>query len=327
MKTQLIKSAALTALITISFLKANAQVNPVITGADPDAITVGKEYWVYPTNGSDTGRFRRDDRFFGYSSPDMVHWQNRGELINIKDISWIKDDSVKNHGLWAPDVLEHKGKFYLYYSVGPQNPKPSRLGVAVSDYPNKDFKDSGKPLLTGGDHFEAIDPMVYDDPKTKKSYLYTGGSAGSTLRVFELKKNMVEIDHEIKVDQPPHFTEGVFMHERNGIYYLSYSHGSYNNATYSVHYAMSKSPLGPWDYKGAILVSDATHKGPGHHAFVMNPKTKEWFIIYHRWDRTDEKGPFRGVRRVAIEKLTYNADGTIVPVVMTDSPPPSSPIK
>jgi hypothetical protein len=39
---------------------------------------------------------------------------------------------------------------------------------------------SGKPLVTGGNGFEAIDPMVFVDPKTKTPYLYAGGSAGAT---------------------------------------------------------------------------------------------------------------------------------------------------
>lgn len=329
MKKNLLNIGVLVLSIILLTLKNDAlfaQGNPVLTGADPDAITVGKEYWIYPTNSSDTGSHRRTDRFYGYSSKDLTKWENRGQLIQINEIPWIKDDSAKHHELWAPDVLEHKGKFYLYYAVGPQNPTPSRLGVAVSNSPSQGFKDAGKPLLTGGNGFEAIDPMVFIDPASGNAYLYAGGSAGATLRVYQLKPNLTEIDHEIKVDQPPMFTEGVFMHERNGIYYLSYSHGRWNNSTYSVHYATSKSPVGPWEYRGPILVSDATHKGPGHHSFVVNPDTKQWFIVYHRWERSDD-GPFRGTRKTAIEPVTYKPDGSIVPITMTDTTPKASPIR
>jgi len=304
---------------------AIAQGNPVLTGADPDAITVGKEYWIYPTNSLDTGTHRNTDRFYAYSSKDLTNWKNRGQLIQIDEIPWIKDDSAKRHALWAPDVLEHNGKFYLYYAVGPQNPTPSRIGVAISSSPSHGFKDVGRPLLTGGNGFEAIDPTVFIDPKTGIAYLYAGGSSGAKLRVFQLKSNLTEIDHEISIAQPPMFTEGVFMHERNGIYYLSYSHGRWNDASYSVHYATAISPVGPWVYRGAILVSDSTHKGPGHHSFVENPSTHQWFIVYHRWENTGN-GPFSGTRKTAIEPIFYRPDGTIMPVKMSDKNKLTSPI-
>ncbi|WP_159317014.1 family 43 glycosylhydrolase, partial [Raoultella terrigena] len=135
--------------------------------------------------------------------------------------------------LWAPGVATARGKWYLYYSVGPQNPTPSRIGVAVADRPEGPYRDSGKPLVTGelvrdGRGFEAIDPMVFVDPRSGKAYLYTGGSAGARLRVWELNRDMISLAREVPVAQPPQFTEGAFMHERAGTYYLSYSHGRFN---------------------------------------------------------------------------------------------------
>jgi beta-xylosidase len=315
-------------LLAMGYQHTFAQGNPVLSGADPHAVVFGKEYWIYPTNGADTGLYRRSDRFFSYSSTDLSKWQRRGTLLTIDEIKWIKDDGAQKHSLWAPAMIVHKGKYYLYYSVGPQNPTPSRIGVAISNSPATGFKDSGKPLLTGGNGFEAIDPMVFVDPKSKNTYLYCGGSAGAKLRVFQLKKNLIEIDHEIPVEQPPLFTEGVFMHERNGIYYLSYSHGKWDNNTYSVHYGTSSTPFGPWQYHGTMLVSDAKHIGPGHHSFITNPSTGQWYIVYHRWtDETNGKGPLKIMRKTAIEPIIYNADGTIAQVVMTDSAPTPSPIK
>src|SRR3546814_12614906 len=97
--------------------------------------------------------------------------------------------------------------------------------------------DLGQPLLTGGGGFEAIDPMVFADAKSGKTYIYAGGSAGSTLRVFVLTPDLLTIDHEVKVAKLPHFTEGAFMHERDGIYYLSYRPGRWKDATHSVHFS------------------------------------------------------------------------------------------
>ncbi|HEY0623656.1 family 43 glycosylhydrolase [Sphingomonas sp.] len=290
--------------------------NPQFEGADPHAIVIGGELWVFPTGGP--GGSWSADRFGAFSTSDLETWRNRGELIRRDQIRWIGDDGAPQHFLWAPGVAAANGRYYLYYSVGPQNPTPSRIGVAVADRPEGPYTDSGKPLLTGGNGFEAIDPMVFVDPKTKTPYFYVGGSAGATLRVFELNPDMVSFRREVKVDQPQSFTEGAFMHERDGTYYLSYSHGKWNDASYSVHYSTSSSPTGPWTYRGKILESDATHQGPGHHSFVRHPKDGGLMIVYHRWERPRGEGPFRGERQVAVERVRYAPDGSIEPIRMTD---------
>ncbi|MEG3175542.1 family 43 glycosylhydrolase [Sphingomonas sp. RB3P16] len=290
--------------------------NPQFQGADPHAMFIGDELWVFPTGGP--GGSWEADRFGAFSSTDRKHWKPRGELIRRDQIKWIGDDGAKQHFLWAPGVATRDGKWYLYYSVGPQNPTPSRIGVAVASKPQGPYVDSGKPLLTGGNGFEAIDPMTFVDPKSGKAYLYAGGSAGAKLRVFELTRDMVSIDHEVAIEQPPEFTEGAFMHERDGIYYLSYSHGHWNGPDYSVHYATAASPTGPWVYRGPILTSDARHKGPGHHSFTRDPRTGAWLIVYHRWENPKGEMPYKGERQVAIERLRYAPDGRILPVRMTD---------
>lgn len=294
--------------------------NPQFEGADPHAMMIGKELWVFPTGGP--GGSWTADRFGAFSSSDLRTWKPRGELIRRDQISWITDDGAPEHFLWAPGVATRDGKYYLYYSVGPQIPTPSRIGVAVADRPEGPYRDSGKPLVTGqlvkdGRGFEAIDPMAFVDAKTGKAYLYAGGSAGATLRVWELNSDMVSIAREISVATPPNFTEGAFMHERNGIYYLSYSRGKWNGASYSVYYATASSPTGPWTYRGPILTGDATRKGPGHHSFVKVPGGG-WLIVYHRWENPGAAEPFKGERQIAIDRVRYDAKGLILPIRMTD---------
>lgn len=302
--------AAAAALLLAGCATDRAPGNPLFAGADPHAIAIGDEYWIYPTGG--------EGRLTAWSSLDLIDWRERGTAIRMSDIDWIDDDGAPVHHLWAPSVVEANGRWYLYYSVGPQNPTPSRIGVAVGTSPEGPFVDSGRPLLSGGNGFEAIDPMVFVDPKSGIRYLYAGGSAGATLRVFELAPDMVTIARELAVDQPPSFTEAPFMHERDGLYYLSYSHGSWNRGNYSVHYATAPSPTGPWAYRGVILESDATRQGPGHHSFLRDPRTGEWLIVYHRWEKRPSNGIFSGKRQIAIEPIGYAPDGAILPVRMTD---------
>jgi len=297
-------------LVCLSCLGAGFP-NPVMPGADPHALAWGGAVWIYPTWG------RGGQQFYAFSSTNLQRWERHGPVLDFKDVRWIKDDGRDAHQAWAPGVLEKSGRFYFYYSVGPQGETPSRIGVAVGANPAGPFVDSGKPLLTGGNGFEAIDPMVLTDPKTGKSYLYAGGSAGAKLRVFEMNADLVSFAREIIVTTPPQFTEGAFMHEREGRYYLSYSHGGWRDTSYSVHYAMGDSPIGPWQYEGAILTSDANRKGPGHHSFIQHPSSGGWLIFYHRWENQKGDGPYSGSRQVCIDQLEYYADGRIKPVVMT----------
>lgn len=281
--------------------------NPVMDGADPDILLVDDAVWMYTTSGP-------QKQFFAYSSTDLVNWQTHGPILDFDDVPWIPADKYA----WAPGVFQKNGTYYLYYSVGP---KPSYIGVAAAASPAGPFIDSGAPLLADNNDpsFEAIDAMVFTDPQTGTSYLYAGGSAGSRLRVFELNSDMISFAQEIGVSNPYQFTEGSFMHYNDGIYYMSYSHGTWNYDSYSVHYSTASTPCGPWTYRGVLMQSSDTHKGPGHHSFLYNAAMDQWYIFYHRWNDRTGSGPYSGSRSIAIENMQYNANGTIRPFTLTDT--------
>ncbi|MES2474163.1 MAG: family 43 glycosylhydrolase [Verrucomicrobiota bacterium] len=287
--------------------------NPIFPGADPHAAILDGKLWIYPTHSE------RGKNFFVFRLTPERTWEKVGPIFDLKDVDWLKKERYRRLGPWAPCIAQKDGKFYFYYSVGPQSEeRPSRIGVAVADSPTGPFVDSGKPLLGGGNGFEAIDPMVFEDKQSGKWYFYAGGSAGAKLRVFELADDLVSFRKEIPVETPEKFTEGAFMHHEGGLYHLTYSHGGWKDATYSVHHATAETPVGPWKYRGAILSSDATHKGPGHHSIVQIPSSGKWHIIYHRWNKREGDGPFSGFRDTAIDALVHRADGSIAPVEMTD---------
>jgi beta-xylosidase len=289
-------------------LAGAAPVNPLFAGADPAVLVEDGRVCLFPTGPG--------SRLHAWCRDADGTWRQGPALIALADIAW-RADGAPRHYLWAPDIVRADGRLYLYYSLGPQNPTPSRIGVAVADTLDGPFVDSGRALLTGGNGFEAIDPAIFVDPADGRRYLLAGGSAGATLRMFELGSDMVSLAREIAVEQPPNFTEGAHLMVRDGIYYLSYSHGSWQRSDYSVHYATARSATGPWTYRGAILTSDGRYKGPGHHSFYRDPADGEWRIVYHRWENAPGDGPYTGKRRIAIERLRFAADGAIVPVTMT----------
>ncbi|HEX8389705.1 MAG TPA: family 43 glycosylhydrolase, partial [Sphingomonas sp.] len=301
----------------------------IFEGADPAALVADGRVWLYPTGGTRPLRV--------WSSSDLVRWERGPELLQLGDARWI-ERTAPFRQLWAPHMAAANGRYYLYYSVGPQEPRPARIGVAVCDTPAGPCRDSGRPLIDGEDserfagrpargcadgmtptgsgryRFEAIDPMVFVDPASGRRMLYAGGSNGATLRVWELAPDMTTLEREVAVEQPPCFTEAPWMHERHGTYYLSYSSGHWDRSDYSVRYATAPTPTGPWTYRGAILRSAGRNKGPGHHGFFADPHTGGTVMAYHRWEGQPGDGPYRAKRKVALARVAYRADGTIAPV-------------
>ena len=109
---------------------------------------------------------------------------------------------------------------------------------------------------------------------------------------------------------PSRQAEGPFAFEYNGNYYLTYPYVREN--TEVLGYAMSKNPMGPYEYKGLIMAEHANGCWTNHHS-IVNYKG-QWYLFYHHNDfspRDDKR------RSVCIEKLYFNADGTIQEVKPT----------
>ena len=108
---------------------------------------------------------------------------------------------------------------------------------------------------------------------------------------------------------------------RNGIYYFLWSVDDTGSPNYHVAYGTSDSPLGPIKVADRPIVliqnPDKEIYGPAHNSVLNLPGTDEWRIVYHRINKWYLKdGP--GVHReVCIDRMEFNPDGTIKPVVPT----------
>lgn len=276
----------------------------LLLGADPHVAIFGDRYWIYRTSTAAGGPGELYAYVADTVSNDTNDWVRQGPILSLSDIAWVNDDGAPVHYLWAPAIHEDAGTYYLYYSIGPQDPTPSRIGVAIADNPAGPFVDSGAPILTGDASFEAIDPMVFVEPTTNTRYLYAGGSAGATLRLFELSPNLVDIDQEFMIDQPQNFTEAPFIHIQDGVYYLTYSNGRWNEDSYSVHYSIGASPTGPWTYCGVLVETDATRKGPGHNSVLQDRDDPAiWHLVHHQWDSSFTVPPYSGDRHIVFETV------------------------
>lgn len=296
--------------------------NPVLEGyyADPEILYSNKtkKYYIYPTSDGFDGW--SGYYFKTFSSDNLVDWKDEGIIIDLKkDVSWA------NRNAWAPCIVEKKikGKYkYFYYFTAAQ-----KVGVASSDNPNGPFKDSGKALVSKRPESikdgQEIDPDVFTDPKTGKSYLYWGNGY---MAVAELNADMISLKPNstkvIKVDDT--FREGTYVIYRKGIYYFLWSEDDTRSPNYKVRYGTSKSPLGPIEIpKNNIIIQGIPDQGiyaTGHNSVLQIPNKDEWYITYHRFSyptgiKMGDAGGFH--REVCMDKLEFNADGSIKQVVPT----------
>lgn len=315
--------------------------NPIVAGwyADPEIRVFGDRYWIYPTY-SDHGEtpdvsqhFNEQQKklreqktvrpsyhfqtFFNvFSSPDLVHWTKHPHALDVENISWAA------YAVWAPSAIEKDGRYYLFFGANDiqSNDQLGGIGVAVSDRPEGPFKDAiGKPLINAFHNgAQPIDQFVFRDDDGQH-YLYYGG--WKHCNVVRLGDDLTSIlpfadGTTYKEITPPGYVEGSFMVKRKGVYYLMWSEGGWTGPDYSVAYAMGPSPTGPFKPMGKILQQDfRIARGAGHHSVVNVPGTDDWYIAYHRRPLDQTSGERR---QLAIDRMTFNADGTIAPVTMTN---------
>lgn len=263
--------------------------------ADPSARVFDGKLFIYPSHDvPGATNWQRMADWHVFSSDDAVKWTDHGVALSVTNLNWAKTEA------WAPDCIKRNGKYYFYFPAGGQ------IGVAVSDSPTGPFKDAlDQPLIRKGEAGiqYCIDPCIFIDDDGQ-AYLYFGG--GRKLGVVKLKADMVTRDGPIQVLDMPEYYEGIWVHKRNGVYYASYpTRPPKHNANVMV-YSMAKSPAGPFEYKGAILDN---HSGNVHGS--ITEFKGGWYLFYH------VAGPSTWERRVCVEPLLYNEDGTIKPMQMT----------
>ena len=282
------------------------QTSPVLPGyyADPNIVAIGDRYYVYATTDGYEGW--GGTHFEVWESPDLATWTNRGTILALgTDVSWASEHA------WAPAAIERDGKTYFYFTA------EQSVGVAVADSPTGPFREMlGRPLVDKRDYGDGqqIDPAVFVDTDGQH-YLLWGNTTGY---VVPLDDTMAGYDPaEVRVVEGiDDFREALFLVERHGTYYLSWSVDDTRSEDYRVAYATGPSVHGPWTNRGVILSKDVEQgiRGTGHHSILQVPGTDEWYVAYHRFAIPDGDGTHR---ETTIDRLEFDDDGSIRTVVPT----------
>jgi beta-xylosidase len=312
------KSARPTLALLLFFLVAGAShlqaANPVFPGwyADPEGVSYGKEYWIYPTF---SAPYNQQTHFDAFSSTNLVDWTKHENILDTNEVKWA------HRAMWAPAALQKDGRYFFFFAANDiQNDNQlGGIGVAVADRPAGPFKDYlGKPLV---DKFhngaQPIDQFVFKD-KDGQHYLIYGG--WRHCNIARLKPDFRGFEpfpdgETFKEITPQGYVEGPFMFLRDGKYYFMWSEGGWTGPNYSVAYAIADSPTGPFKRIAKILQQDPqVATGAGHHSVLKIPTSDEYYIVYHRRPLGERDGNHRVT---CIDKMTFDPQGQINPVKIT----------
>lgn len=299
--------------------------NPVFPDyfADPFVFRHGETYYAVGT-----GDVAPADRaFLMLRSPDLIHWEQAGFAL-------VRPSEELGDAFWAPEIAEHEGRFYMYYSVGRAD-KGHRLRVAISDQPEGPYVDEGA-LEVPAEHPFTIDAHPFQDADGSwylfyaRDFLDTDGSTvfpGTALvvdRLIDMRRLAGEERVVLRASRPWqrflkdrkmyegvydwHTLEGPFVVPHEGRYYCLYSGGRWEDETYGVDYAVADHPLGPWtggdtEHPRVLRTVPGVVLGPGHNSVVLGPDGETRVICYHAWD------PAMTARRLFIDPLVWGEDG------------------
>jgi predicted alpha-1,6-mannanase (GH76 family) len=287
--------------------------NPVFKGwyADPEAVIYGDRYWIYPTY-SDV--YEKQVHFDCFSSPDLVHWTKHENILDTSDVKWAR------RAMWAPGVMEKKGKYYLFFGANDVHEgEVGGIGVAVADRPEGPYKDLiGKPLInTIVNGAQPIDQFVFRDQDGSYYMIYGGWKHCNLVKLNASFTGLEPLRGGSMVEEitPEGYVEGPVMFRRNGKYYFMWSEGGWGGPNYRVAYAISDNLFGPWQRIGTVLQQDReVATGAGHHSVLNIPGSDDWYIVYHRRPLS-ETSPHHRV--TCIDRMEFDDKGFILPVKIT----------
>ncbi|MDE6289978.1 MAG: glycosyl hydrolase 53 family protein [Muribaculaceae bacterium] len=274
-----------------------------------------------------------------HSSDDMKTWRREPSLL-VPFPEWPKEyvPSYRGH-TWAPDIVKHDGKWYLYYSCSTFGKNISAIGVALNktldpNDPEYKWEDLGLVIKSspGENNWNAIDPAVSFDSNGKP--WMTFGSFWDGIQLVPLADDMKtplsepvtvarrgvpddsdpELGKEDGVEAGPNAIEAPFIVHKDGWYYLIASHdyccrGLKSN--YNTVVGRSRDIQGPYvdskgndmrDGGGEILAArDDDYAGVGHCG--LYEFDGKWWFVAHGYDRKRN-----GASRLYLKPVVW-ADG------------------
>ncbi len=279
--------------------------------ADPFILYHGGKYYLYgTTNAKELEKVfdgvEDKEGFHVFVSSDLKTWEYGGVCLEKGK------GAIGEKWFWAPEVIHKNGKFYMTYS------SEEHIAVAVSKSPLGPFVQEEKKWLS---EQRTIDGSFFFDDDGK-AYLYYARllpETGNTIFGAPLSDDLLTLLEEqekflIKAEEEWEtkdclVAEGPQVLKHNGKYYLSYSANHTRCEDYAVGYAVSNSPLGPFEKCKDNPVLKKTEKvvGVGHHSFFKG-KNGDGYIVYHSHFSVDTFSP----RTLHVGRYSFLGDKLVI---------------
>ena len=275
----------------------------------------GDRVYIYGSHDRVGGCDFCDYKLKVWSAPvdDLGHWVCHGHCFHTRpDSDHASSVPHTENELYAPDVIEKDGKYYLYtYIVG------AKGCVSVSDRPEGPFEFLSTYEYApedGGDDgvFNDVGVLVDDDGRVYCYYGYENSYMneidGETMyRIVpgSLRRHVIADGDDVPWEE--RFFEASSPRKIGDTYYLIYS----PRAASRLAYATSSSSAGPFTYRGYLIDNGVDYPEGNDHGSLCKING-QWYIFYHRMTNNTITS-----RRACVEKVTILPDGTIPPVEMT----------
>lgn len=246
-------------------------------------------------------------------SSDGLAWSDIGRVFSSYP-SWA-NTYVPNHesNIWAPDIKNYNGQFYLYYSISSFGSNTSAIGLAVSSSLTGGWSDKGMVIRsTSSNSYNCIDPHLVIDNSGNAWLAF--GSWWNGIHIVQLDKSTMKPRSGASIINIAKRSGGIECPSivyRNGYYYLFVSidkccDGA--NSTYKIAYGRSSSITGPYVDKngtrmldGGCSIFDAGNdywRGPGGQSLSGTS-----VIAHHAYRSTD------GAAMLLIKNLYWDSAG------------------
>jgi xylan 1,4-beta-xylosidase len=268
-------------------------INPIMAGdhPDPSILKDGADYYM---------TFSSFDAY-----PGLVIWHSR-DLVNWEPVGPALFRNVGS--VWAPDLVKHKGRYYIYFpGIGPQYRSNYVVWADSIRGPWSDPID----LKVG-----RIDPGHLAGPDGRRYLFLSAGFmaplADDGLSVTaEMKKVYDGWQYPEEWVVEGFAQEGPKMLRRGDYYYMVLAEGGTAGppTSHMVVAARSKSIDGPWEnspYNPVIrtVSRDERWWSKGHATLVEGPDGR-WYAVYHAY----ENGFYNLGRQTLLEPVVWTADG------------------
>ena len=257
--------------------------------------------------------------FKAYSSPDMVHWTDRGFLFDAETPAWQGRCNGNTYGCYRPHVLYNAStrKYVLWINVYDNrvgfrvftSPKPAGPFVEIAVPALAVNNDAPVAGLNNGDH----DTFLDDDGKAYIAYTDWRTGGGIVIERLDSTYQSGSGSHVKAVT--PGATEAPSLFRRGGTYYVTYSDPNCGYCATGTSYRTASAPLGPWS-QGVKVTANSCGGQP---AFVTPVGLGSGTAYLYGSDLWNNRAKNEALANYYWAPLAFAADGAIQPIVCQDS--------